>query len=39
LKAGIVEPGKMVVAKQWLSKHVPAAKITNETIGGLLEAA
>jgi hypothetical protein len=35
----MVEPGKMVLAKQWLSKHVPAANITNGTIEGLLEAA
>jgi hypothetical protein len=35
----MAEPGEMVVAKQWLSKHVPAAKITNDTIGRLLDAA
>jgi hypothetical protein len=38
LKAGIMEPEGMAVARQWLGKHVPAARNTHSTIDELLDA-
>jgi hypothetical protein len=32
-----VEPEEMVIARQWLSKHVPAAMHTQATIEELLD--